>query len=442
MMKLTRVVACALMVSTGIVTMSPAQSLRNAEPPAEFPPSSYKGKQYVDSSGCVYIRAGIDGNVTWVPRVDRARKQICGQQPTLVASAPQAAPAPKQAEQITLNTTTPAAKAPAPKPKPKPVKVVRSTPKPKPKPAPKTVKVAKATPAKTVVAAPKKTVAQHQSLSTTPACPGASPISSRYINSGARHPVRCGPQPLPTHVASAGVKATGHVQHRVIVPPAPIGPETRVIPHHVYPDRVAAANVQIPEGYRPVWTDGRLNPHRAEQSLNGIAQTRLYWTNTVPRRLIETKSGRDVTAKVPLVYPYVDIDTQSRDLGEVTLVRKDGQLMKRIVRHPKAKAKAKVRQPTVSTRSAPAASVATPKAPTAATGPARYVQVGAFSERGNAEALAQKLARSGFPARLGKATKGGKTLQIVLAGPYASKQAAQTALGQARKAGFSDAFLR
>lgn len=69
------------------VTQVSAQNLRDSVSPAEFPPSSFKGKQYVDSKGCVFIRAGVDGAVTWVPRVARNRKVICGFQPSQVAGA-------------------------------------------------------------------------------------------------------------------------------------------------------------------------------------------------------------------------------------------------------------------------------------------------------------------------------------------------------------------
>ncbi|WP_299375718.1 SPOR domain-containing protein [uncultured Tateyamaria sp.] len=489
-MKVTRVVALAVIAASLGVGVLHAQNLRNAQTPAEFPPSSFKASQYVDSKGCVFIRAGIDGNITWVPRVNRQRQVICGQTPSLSANAAQSArsqPAQtaRNVEQITVDPPAQAAApAPAPvqaevrSPKSPPAPVARATPRPAPaaaprrvatpKPAPKAVRRV-ATPApqvvvpapapvpRRVVQAPapapvapqQRTVAQAQ-----PACTGASPISARYINSGARAPVRCGPQPIaratapgPRTVAVAPTvrrvkPAAAPAIRRVPARTAGVSPQTRVVPRHVYDARQPASAYRVPNGYRPVWEDDRLNPRRAEQTLEGVARTRLIWTNTVPRRLIERETGRDVTATVPLVYPYTDVETQNRELGTVTLVRRDGVLGKRIVRH-----KAKARQPTVSTKSAPAPVVkpaparATPKPAPKAASTGRYVQVGTFGNPANAQAAAQRIIRAGLPARIGKTTRGGKSYQVVVAGPFAQADL-NRALRRSRSAGFSDAFIR
>lgn len=91
-----------------------SQSLHGSDGPAEIPPTSFQGKQYVDSLGCVYVRAGYDGVVTWVPRVTRARDQVCGYKPSLAA------------KMTTAALAVPVASTISPKPKP----AVRSVAKP------------------------------------------------------------------------------------------------------------------------------------------------------------------------------------------------------------------------------------------------------------------------------------------------------------------------
>ncbi|HDY94946.1 MAG TPA: SPOR domain-containing protein [Sulfitobacter litoralis] len=419
-----------------------AQSFRDQ--PAEFPSASYKGKQYVDSKGCVYIRAGIDGNVTWVPRVSRKRQGVCGFKPTNVQTAASApAGAVDAPVQITVNSAPVAAKQPTvaarplPQRKAKPVVVRQKAPKVVRQPVPRSVDV----PAAPITQAP---VAVAQVPST---CAGRSAISQQYSGSRTKGVVvRCGPQTAPILPSTAQVAVTGtapsHVSttRRVTAPakPAPAHAYTRIVPKHVAINRQNTyANVAVPKGYRPVWEDDRLNPKRAEQNLAGRSQMLLIWTNTVPRRLINQKTGQDVTARLPLVYPYTSVEQQRRDLGDVTFAKRNGQLVKRIVRNKNA-APAK-RKPVYSSRSAPKPVATAPATPRAAG--KTYVQIGVYGDNANAQRAAQRIARMGMGARIGKSTRGGKTYLSVQAGPFGASSA-PAALGKLRGAGYGDAYIR
>jgi cell division septation protein DedD len=50
--------------------------------PAELPPADFAGQQYVDSKGCLFVRAGDGTKVLWIPRVSRDGAQVCGYPPS------------------------------------------------------------------------------------------------------------------------------------------------------------------------------------------------------------------------------------------------------------------------------------------------------------------------------------------------------------------------
>ncbi|THH37096.1 SPOR domain-containing protein [Aliishimia ponticola] len=397
---LAAVVGLLSATATGVV----AQSSGSSAVPAETPPGSYTGAQYVDSKGCVFIRAGVDGNVTWIPRVNRQRQHICGMAPSQVAGGAAAEPAPvirAAPKPVAPAAVAPAAAAPKPVPMPRAAKKVRRKAA---KPMPRMVK--------------RQTVA-----------PAPTPVQTGQVD------VYDGDQPA---VAVLSRRALGKSVASTSLPGS-----TRVVPLHVARQQLAAGSFNVPSGYRKAWEDDRLNPRRAEGTLRGREQMHLVWTTGVPRRLIDKLSGRDVTAKVALVYPYTDFTRQRRELGVVTLSTRNGQVVKQIKRNRAevvAKpAKAETPRAVQSTRSAAPA----PKAARAESlAGKQYVQVGTFGVAANAQTTAARLKQMGLPMRIGKYAKNGKTYRIVLAGPFADQNAASNALGTVRRAGFGDAFLR
>jgi len=354
-----------------------AQSLRNSDGPAEVPPASFTGKQYVDSQGCVFVRAGYAGTVTWVPRVSRKRTVLCGFTPTF-AQAPAAEPEPRVA------AVTPPPAIPAPKPAmapiPAPVRTVFATPAP-------------ATPA---------------------------PIRRHVVAAPA--PARL---PSPTAIAAPG-HYSGGAESVTRLPPAP-----RIAP---------------PEGYRAAFSDDRLNPRRGEQTAEGYAQSALIWTNTVPRRLIDQRSGRDVTRLFPwLRFPF----TSRRSMEQqIAYHPNTGYSAKNLPAAANAAASTVLSTKTVAPPRAIAAPapnrvVAAP-APSRSAVPAghRFVQIGVFGKPANAQNSAARLQAMGLPVRIGSYQKAGKTYGIVLAGPFGNAAQLRAGLATARRAGFSDAYTR
>lgn len=342
--------------------------------------------------------------------------------------------------QITLNDAPVAAPAPAQVPRkvvrrqpaPAPVVVRQTAPAPKPQPRVVPAPVVVAAPTPTPTPAPAPAPQTRPAPRVASACEGASPLSRQYLRGAPGAPVRCGPQAEPI-VAPSRVATVRQGDVSRAADDITITAKTRIVPKHVAQNRINTIdNVRAPRGYKQVWDDGRLNPHRAEQTLAGRSDMLLIWTQTVPRRLINQRTGRDVTASVPLVYPYLDIVTQRRELGEVTIVQRDGRLAKRIVRNSASARATTKRQPVYSSRSAPQAAQPQAAAASPALAGKRFVQIGTYGNPSNARRAAQNVARMGMAARIGKHSRGGKTYMTVQAGPFRSAGAVQSAMNRLR----------
>jgi hypothetical protein len=467
-----------------------AQSLRNADQPAEFPPASYSAAQYIDSRGCVYVRAGFAGQVNWIPRVNRKRNHICGMKPSLAstrtAAAPAAAaptPAPRTAAAApapqTKSTAKPkrTARVAAPK-RPRsssrvgaPIRTVASTTT-----APRIGRQAISRPA--AAAQPRTSVAT-TTVRTAPApqpvrvstprtvttvaasCAGRSAISQRYTNPGAR----CGPQ-AESPVGGAARGGTVTYSTDVVATASPRGGQrqgkvAQLLDRRPSVLRIEGAEPGVPAGYKPIFTDGRYNPDRGLPSYQvatvstrqptesaprtrTASPTRVAWTASAPRRLIDLNTGQDVTAAYPgLRYPNTNLRGQRRvaiaaptTTRQVVVVGAERQnATSTRARLPKA-----TTNPTRKATKAAPAKVATKK-PAASKG-FKYVQVGTYGVQTNARNASSKLKTIGLPTRVAKIERKGQAFQIVLAGPFKSDASVQKALRAARGAGFSDAFPR
>ena len=377
-----------------------AQTVAQIGGPAESPPAGFTGQQYVDSRGCVFLRAGYGGQATWVPRVSRNRKALCGYPPTGTTRAPIEMADESQPAAPVVVAQAPVVVAPAASAAKSrvgaPMETIASLPR---QAAPSVIAPQVVAQPAPYVASPPRQTYEVASGAGVPqgkiGCYTSAPVAQRVKLANGGTAVVCtrgdgtltGWRP-PVYPAGAGFGAALH--DPILAETAPVGHVAKgtSAPAPVYAATEAAP--AMPAGYRIAWTDGRLNPNRGRGTAEGQAAQDQIWTRDIPAQLVTDKAKKKKAKKV-----------------------------------------------TVSTSNA-----ATEPAPRVAAKGGAWVQVGTFGVATNAQGAAQRLSAMGLPVAKSKLNKSGKALEIVLAGPFGSVADAQAALSIARTAGFGDAFLR
>lgn len=199
-MRVLRAVSAAILAAAMTGVPAGAQPLAQIGGPKEPPPAGFAGNQYVDSAGCVFLRAGLGGQTAWVPRLGRDRKLVCGYEPTFPPGQIDAAatvtaeePDTAEAEPAPAAETEPAPAAEAEPAQPDAAAEAEATlPAAKPAPAPK----AAAAPTKRRVATPARPgpVRLVRSGPVAPAatlCLAAVDGARRYLLSDGRRVTRC-----------------------------------------------------------------------------------------------------------------------------------------------------------------------------------------------------------------------------------------------------------
>ena len=275
--------ACSVVVSGAVAASAQSDVVVAGSTPAEVPPSTFNGRQYVDSAGCVFVRAGQGDVVAWMPRLTRSNEPLCGYAPTNI----EATQRPETAA-VTAASATPTATQLAS------VKEVTLVSAPR-LGASNTSPVLIAT-ATDVVMRPATRAACGATalrLGHRIGCDTASEDGSSNLVA-----IQIPPQ---TRNSTHGLEGLNGKDLRRTAPArivvasdatysfSPSAQGTVIVGSAETAKRLSrdTQRIAVPRGYKEAWTDGRLNVFRGVGTDNGTSQMRRTWTESVPQRLID-----------------------------------------------------------------------------------------------------------------------------------------------------------
>jgi cell division septation protein DedD len=411
------VLSAGLALMLGAMQMQ-AQTVAQVGSPAELPPQGFTGQQYVDSRGCVFMRAGFSGRTVWVPRIGRDRNAICSAVTPAEAAARLNAPkdnsdgilltkpldtvassmgagqntgvfAPAEVPGLTAQSnqtlrTAPRASAMA-------VQPIWGKPF---HPQPKAMYPAQS--AAAVFAPNTATMAPSLMQGAANRCPKEAPVLGYVaLNTG-------GSMAVCTRGDGSSNGWFAPSSHGYV--PNAARPAGQAVASGYAGQQPSARQTNaVPAGYDAAWNDGRLNPRRGMGTAQGWADQSEVWANTVPANTHEQIAAQKARRSKGL--GIGDSAVQMTEVSYTPPVTADMGHWSMGGGHI-------------------------------------YVQVGSFANPANAQNTAGRLTVMGLPVALAQSTKRGRALTSVMAGPFASQAEARQALSMARSAGFSDAFIR
>ena len=451
-MSMSRICTAAVL-AVGFGTQVLAQS-SNLALPAEFPPASYAANQYVDSSGCAFIRAGLSGAVTWVPRVNRDRLQLCGFQPSLSGSAETA-----MAENAAEIANAPVISIATPAPQPRvmastateiadvgmPIETVASltTPPPPMPVSPRVIDVPAtyAAPAPVVISPPSAPVLR---MTMAEICADMEATGQRYMNAVTGMPVRCAPQTQPVLTSSISAPASPSLPFAPTLSAPPMAPPIALSGTAAMVslggERMSlAALCQISDAtgtrYLNAATGIAVRCGPQVQSPSGLTAPYTGITAPYAGSLVARTTTVPALDNVPAPQAIQRAAPVSPPPG-YQAVWDDGRL------NPNRGLPEGNAQALAQAQTAAAVTISSMIVPQATVSGHRYVQVGTFADPANAERTAARLQAMGLPVGFANITHNGTAMRVVAAGPFGEAAALQAALQAARSAGFSDAFTR